>query len=123
MSQLHWLYRDTEKLLHNIQLYHGAESGHLLIYVNDKIVLIDFHIQTDKSYGFYIDSVFFELFISGKSGNYNYKLVSENRVLNYTDLEKKEINRDLIHTRITWLIVITIIISSILLYIAYYSFK
>ncbi|MBK9255557.1 MAG: hypothetical protein IPM42_08730 [Saprospiraceae bacterium] len=123
MSQLHWSYEDTDKLLHNIQLYHGAESGHLLIYVNDKIVLIDFHIQSDKTYGFYIESVFFELFISGNPGNYSYKMVKGNSILDYTDLEKKETYRDLMHKRITWIFVITIVILSILLTIAYYSFK
>lgn len=123
MSQLHWSYKDKDNLVHNIQLYHGAESGHIMIYVNQKIVLIDFHIQSDKSYGFFIDSVFFELFISGSLRSYSYKLVSDNQTMAYTDLEKEEIYRELKQKRITLIIVFTIFTISILLSIVYYSFK
>ena len=42
---------------------HGAESGHLLVYCDAKIILIDFEILEDKTYSFFIDEQLCEISI------------------------------------------------------------
>lgn len=51
---------------------HGAESGHLLVYCDAKIILIDFEILEDKTYSFFIDEQLCEISIERINGQFYY---------------------------------------------------
>jgi hypothetical protein len=51
---------------------HGAESGHLLVYCDAKIILIDFEILEDKTYSFFIDEQLCEISIEKINGQFYY---------------------------------------------------
>jgi len=51
---------------------HGAESGHLLVYCDANIVLIDFMVLEDKTYTFFIDEQLCEISIEQKNGQFYY---------------------------------------------------
>ena len=55
MSQASWQYYDPIKGFQTIGLYHGDESGHVVIYVNNKVLLIDFLVLHDHRYSFYVN--------------------------------------------------------------------
>ena len=51
---------------------HGAKSGHLLVYCDAKILLIDFNILGDKTYSFFIDEQLCEIVIELIKGQFYY---------------------------------------------------
>ena len=55
MSQFTWTYIGDNGALHRVGLFHGDETGHLMIYCNTRIVVIDFGVTTSKNYSFFIN--------------------------------------------------------------------
>ncbi len=55
MSQITWTYVDDDGYSHNVGLFHGDNSGHLVVYCNSRIVVIDLKVLTSKNYSFFID--------------------------------------------------------------------
>ncbi len=53
--QCSWTYIARAGRPYQVQLYHGTRSGHLVIYVNKQIVLIDFSVRDSKDYSFFIE--------------------------------------------------------------------
>lgn len=51
---------------------HSPKSGHLLVYCNSKIILIDFHILENKSYSLFIDEQLCEILIEKHGEDYQY---------------------------------------------------
>ena len=51
---------------------HGAKTGHLLIYCNSRIMVIDFHVLEDSSYSFFIDEELCEISIEKKGDQFFY---------------------------------------------------
>jgi len=51
---------------------HGPQSGHLLVYCNSKIILIDFQILQNKTYSFFIEEELCELSIERKEDQFFY---------------------------------------------------
>lgn len=73
--QKQWSFQDVTGHHYYIGLYHGQESGHFLLYINDKISIIDFDILGDKSYSLYIGNELFRLNIeTSPSDKFKYSL-------------------------------------------------
>jgi len=62
---------------YSLGLYHGEESGHLMVYLNESILIIDFNILTDKTYHFYIGHELMELKICKKENKFVYTLEAD----------------------------------------------
>lgn len=58
-------------------MYHGEDSGHLMLFVNNEIILINFNQKKSKSYNFLIDRQILELKIENKSPGYDYTLTPQ----------------------------------------------
>lgn len=83
MSQVHWIYKDKNNRCHEVSIYHGDTSGHVLLYCNTSIVKIDFGVHDSKNYAFMIDDQLFQLDVLKKSKNkFEYQL---------SNIEKSEI--------------------------------
>ncbi len=63
MNRFNWTYVADKGVKHHVGLMHGVESGHLLVYCDAKIILIDFEILDDKTYSFFIDEQLCEISI------------------------------------------------------------
>jgi len=63
LNRFNWTYIADKGVKHHVGLMHGAESGHLLVYCDAKIILIDFEILEDKTYSFFIDEQLCEISI------------------------------------------------------------
>lgn len=72
MNQFNWTYLGGNGKNHNIGMYHGAESGHLLVYCNNKIILVDFKILETSSYSFFIEDELCELEIELRDDKFYY---------------------------------------------------
>jgi len=72
MSQITWTYVDDDGYSHQVGLVHGDNSGHLLVYCNSRIVVIDFNVLTSKNYSFFIDEELCDVAIEEKEGKFSY---------------------------------------------------
>ncbi len=72
MNRFNWTYLADQGKKHHVGLMHGAESGHLLVYCDAKIILIDFEILEDKTYSFFIDEQLCEISIERINGQFYY---------------------------------------------------
>lgn len=74
MAQLNWTYFSLLGFPYSIDMYHGEDSGHLILFVNNEIILINFNQTENKSYNFIIDRQILELKIEKKSPGFDYVL-------------------------------------------------
>ena len=72
MNRFNWKYLDSQSNQHSVGLMHGPESGHLLVYCNTKIVLIDFKVLKDAQYSFFINDELCELSIERRGQQFLY---------------------------------------------------
>lgn len=62
-------------------MYHGEDSGHLMVHCNNKVMLIDFGVKDTKDYSFFLDAELFELKIVRESdGRYSYDMIHNEEV-------------------------------------------
>lgn len=72
MSQFTWTYIGDEGALHRVGLFHGDSTGHLMIYCNTRIVVIDFGVTTSKNYSFFIDDELCDIAVEEIDGKFSY---------------------------------------------------
>lgn len=61
MSQSLWTYYDPSHGPQTVGVYHGDDSGNLVVYCNNKVVMVDFKVKQSKSYSFYVNKCLIEL--------------------------------------------------------------
>lgn len=80
MNQSHWTYWDDYGRQHVIGILHGANTGHLVVHCNSKVMLIDFNVNESKTYCFYIDEHQCNLKVLPNGEDFSYELdVNENK--------------------------------------------
>jgi hypothetical protein len=72
MSQMTWTYIDDQGSLHEVGLFHGDTTGHLLVYCNGRIVVIDFNVLATKHYTFFINEELCDIMVEEKDGKFLY---------------------------------------------------
>ncbi len=72
MSQITWTYVDDNGYSHKVGLFHGDATGHLMVYCNADIVVIDFGVQTSKNYSFFINEELCDIAVEEKEGKFSY---------------------------------------------------
>ncbi|NNE30470.1 MAG: hypothetical protein HKN16_12600, partial [Saprospiraceae bacterium] len=72
MNRFNWTYIADNGTRHHVGLMHGPRSGHLLVYYNSKIIIIDFQILENKTYSFFIEDELCELSIERKKNQFYY---------------------------------------------------
>ncbi len=72
MSQFTWTYIGDNGALHRVGLFHGDNTGHLMIYCNTRIVVIDFGVTTSKNYSFFINDELCDIAIEENDGKFSY---------------------------------------------------
>jgi len=95
-------------------MYHGDDSGHLILFVNSEIILIDFNQTKDNSYSFFIENQLLEFSIEKKSAAYNYLLTPQAP-------EKPEGIEEKILDEHFWIPLIIIIIAINLIFLVFRS--
>lgn len=75
VGQLRWTYLGDSGQQYKVGLYHGENSGHLLLYVNSSPVLIDFSVSDSKKYSLFIGDELCDLVLEKKNGNFYYGLI------------------------------------------------
>ena len=73
MSQYRWTFYDPNQGTQTLGLYHGDKSGHVMIYLNQKVVIIDFEVHQSKSYSLMLNQSLLELKLNKDNGKFLYK--------------------------------------------------
>ena len=72
MSQFNWTYLAPSGKKHHVGLFHGENTGHVMIYCNSKVVLVDFKVRETKSYSIFIEEELCEIGIERKADRFVY---------------------------------------------------
>ena len=72
MAQTQWTYHGPSGRSYHIGLYHGDDSGHVIIYCNNNILTIDFDVRENKSYSFYLERDLCELSLNQEGDGFEY---------------------------------------------------
>jgi hypothetical protein len=72
MSQFTWTYIDDNGYRHRVGLFHGDNTGHLMIYCNTRIVVIDFSVTSSKNYSFFINDELCDIAVEEQDGKFAY---------------------------------------------------
>ena len=72
MSQSVWTYYDPSHGKQTVGVYHGDDSGHLVVYCNNRVIMIDFKVKQSKSYSFYINKSLIELKLEKNAGTFDH---------------------------------------------------
>ncbi|MEL6124135.1 MAG: hypothetical protein AAFQ02_01700 [Bacteroidota bacterium] len=67
MSEKRWTFYDPRSGSNTIGIYHGAESGHVVVYHNFKVVIVDFLIHTTKTYTLLVNDLMLKITVATSS--------------------------------------------------------
>jgi len=73
MSEFRCTYYDPSQGTQTLGLYHGQDSGNVVIYHNYKVLIIDFKVHQPKSYSFMVNESLVKLNVVKENGKYDYK--------------------------------------------------
>ena len=108
MSQITWTYVDDDGYPHKVGLFHGNNSGHLLVYCNTRIVVIDFNVLTSKNYSFFINEELCDIAIEEKEGKFSYGFTIDQITDTPRNRGRRKMNR--LQTRQTLMIALVSVI-------------
>lgn len=72
MSQHAWAYLSPGGQQYIVGLYHGPDSGNLVVYCNNEVVAIDFQVKDQARYSFFIEEDLCEVRIEKKGDHFQY---------------------------------------------------
>jgi hypothetical protein len=90
---MQWTVLDDSGHRHKVGLYHGNKSGHLMVYCNMRVLLIDFNVLNTKKYSFFINDELCDLHIQRTNGRFAYGLEIDRKTNTPKNLKLKEIER------------------------------
>ncbi|KAA3632319.1 MAG: hypothetical protein DWQ02_14965 [Bacteroidetes bacterium] len=93
MAQYRWSYTSLQGKRYIVGLFHGPKTGHLMIYVNSKIVQIDFKVFEEKVYSFFLEEDLCEITIKKDNGSYGYDFQINKEVDTPLNRKRKAFNK------------------------------
>ena len=93
MSQFNWTYLAPNGGKHNVGIFHGDKTGHVLVYVNSKVTLIDFKVKESKSYSIFIEEELCEINIEKRRTGFAYSFDINREADTPTNLLRREQNK------------------------------
>ena len=81
MGQQSWSFTDYFGTEHNFGIYHGEESGHLVCYLDNSIMHINFSIKDDYQFSFFMEEelLIFKIKKINESYEYSFELDKESQ--------------------------------------------
>ncbi len=117
MSQIRWTYVDDYGRRYKVGLYHGDRSGHLMIYCNSRILVIDFHVRDTKKYSFFINDELFDIHVERKDGKFGYGFEIDNQTRTPRNIRRAQIDRSNLWTSLAVIVIfIAIIVAAFLVF-------
>ncbi|MCB0608926.1 MAG: hypothetical protein H6562_03730 [Lewinellaceae bacterium] len=93
MAQFNWVYLSDNGKRHNIGLFHGDRTGHLMVHCNMRVVLIDFSVRSSAKYSFFLDDDLCEIIIEQKGDKFSYGFEINKEVDTPKNRHRKSVDR------------------------------
>lgn len=80
MNQYQWTFLDNERRRHNVGIAHSPKSGHLVVYCDARVVLIEFQVLASRTFPFFIEDELCKLSVEGsrlKGFTYDFHIDTE----------------------------------------------
>ncbi len=119
MSQMTWTYIADDGSRYKVGLFHGDNTGHLLVYCNARIVVIDFNVQSSRNYSFFINDELCDLAVEEKEGKFLYGF----KVDQVTNTPRNIIRRKLMRAEVKQSLWIGVIFFLIIILVAFFVFR
>lgn len=111
MNQLSWTYLADNGKQHFVGLAHGAETGHLVVHCNSKVVLIDFKVFDNASYSIFIDEQLCEISIEKQGNEYSYGFEIDNQADTPRNRARKKLEKQHLLQSIAFLGTLALVVS------------
>lgn len=121
MSQYNWTLLDDFGNRYKVGIYHGDKTGHVLVYCNKKVVLIDFKVLRTKTYRFFLGMEFCELKVIKEFGSYRYDLKIDEKAKTHLNLHRQKMHRQNVIKSFVIFIVIVLTVT-FLTYFFHYNY-
>jgi hypothetical protein len=116
-----WTLVGGEGRNHQVGLYHGQRTGHVMIYCGSKIMQIDFSVLQSKTYSFFIEDEFCEIKLERKGDTFYYTFEINKEVDTPLNRHRKKLNRK--HWKQTTVFFGVAILITILISVGIQQFK
>ena len=116
MSQMQWTVLGGEGQHYRVGLYHGDESGHLMVQCNGSILIIDFQVLDTKAYHFLLGEELYQLQLLRKADRFVYSLAIDESGDTSGNRRRKREKRNL-----EWVQIVVLAISIIVLLFLFIS--
>lgn len=88
MSQYNWTFYNPIAGTQTLGLYHGDNSGHVMVYLNQKVVIVDFQVYQSKSYSLIINEELVKINLNHSNGKFYYNLERTPNIPEYKPLNR-----------------------------------
>ena len=107
MNQYQWTFLDNERRRHNVGIAHSPKSGHLVVYCDARVVLIEFQVLASRTFPFFIEDELCKLSVEGsrlKGFTYDFHIDTEVD----TEVNRLRQEADRRRRRSTWIRALTL---------------
>jgi hypothetical protein len=119
MAQQNWHLMGGWGRKYIVGLYHGTDSGHLVVHLNNQVLLVDFNVLDHKMYSFFIDQELYELTISPEGPDFSYELKVNTEADTPRNLERKANDRFELRQYLISILVTVVIFASLIILFSY----
>lgn len=73
MAQIAWQVRGNRGTAFAVGLFHGDETGHVVLYCNNQVMQLDFSVQQSKTYTLFLDEELCNIHLTrAEDGTFSY---------------------------------------------------
>lgn len=119
MAQQNWHLTGIWGRKYLVGLYHGTDSGHLVVHLNQKVLLVDFNVLEPKVYSFFIDQELYELTINRQGPEFAYDLRVNTEAETPRNLERKANDKKELRLYFYSILVTIFLFSSLIILFSY----
>lgn len=88
MSEARWTFYDPQSGPQTMGLYHGDQSGHVVVYHNATVIIVDFQILESKTYSIQFNDCLITLGIEREGNSYDYSFKRKSLHIEPTVVDK-----------------------------------
>ena len=90
---MHWTYLDDYGGRYKVGLYHGKQSGHVMVLCNGRVIVIDFNVFESKKYSFLINDELCDLHLERVDNRFSYGLEIDRKADTPANARRRKRNR------------------------------
>lgn len=119
MNHFTWTYVGDSGFSAHVGLYHSSKTGHLMVYVDKKVIIVDFSIRDSKTYSFFINDELCELQLERREEQMFYHFEINKKADTPRNRARKKIEKKHFRQTAIFFSILCILLISIVFYFNY----